>query len=153
MINTSAPVTLYSNISTFRETNKSFKLDGDLLKTMLNFNFNVDHSNPPDQKLIYEFAKGMKFDNKQKGRPNNRKKTVIKLLNSPAIMAFIISTIFLPEKPNELSDGLKLLLQEEQPGIKSGSINEEIIVMVYKLLEYKCISKEQPECLLLECSN
>ena len=42
---------------TFRDSNKSSKLDGVLLKTMTNFNFNVDHSNPQDRKLIYEFGK------------------------------------------------------------------------------------------------
>ena len=65
LINTSVPVTLYSNMLTFRGTNRSFKLDGDLLKTMTENKFNVDHSNPQDQKYFYEFRKEMKFDNKQ----------------------------------------------------------------------------------------
>ena len=41
----------------FRDSNKSFKLDEDLLETMTNYDFKVRHSNPKDQKLIYEFAK------------------------------------------------------------------------------------------------
>ena len=36
LINTSVPVTLYSNMLTFRDTSRSFKLDGDLLKTITN---------------------------------------------------------------------------------------------------------------------
>ena len=48
LIHTSVPVTLYSNRLTFRDTNKSFKLDGDLLKTMKNYRFNVVHSNALD---------------------------------------------------------------------------------------------------------
>ena len=34
LINTSVPVTLYSNMLNFRDVIKSFKSDGDLLKTM-----------------------------------------------------------------------------------------------------------------------
>ena len=38
------------------------------LETMTNYDFNVDHSNQQDRKLIYEFAKEMNFNNKQKGK-------------------------------------------------------------------------------------
>ena len=68
-INTSVLVTLYSKMFTFIDTNASLKLDGDLLKTMTNYKFNVDHSNPQDRKKIYEFVKEMMFDIKRKGRP------------------------------------------------------------------------------------
>ena len=57
---------------TFRDSKKSFKLDGDLLETMTNYDFNVNHANPQDQKLIYEFGKEMKLDIRQKGRKSNR---------------------------------------------------------------------------------
>ena len=36
LIYTNVPVTLFSNMLPFRNTNKPFKLDGDLLKTMTN---------------------------------------------------------------------------------------------------------------------
>ena len=52
LMNGGMPVTLYSNVLTFRDTNKSFKLDRDLLETMTNFDFNVSHCNLQDQKLI-----------------------------------------------------------------------------------------------------
>ena len=52
LINTSTPVTLYSNMLTFRDTTKSFKPDGDLLKTITNCNFHAGHSNQQDQKVI-----------------------------------------------------------------------------------------------------
>ena len=87
LINGGIPVSLYSNMLTFRDSNKSFKLDGYLLETMTNYDFKVNHAIPPDQKLIYEFGKEMKFDIKQKGRKSNRDKSMIKLLKSPAIMA------------------------------------------------------------------
>ena len=59
----------------------------DLLKTMTNYKFNVDHSNPQHRKLIYEFGKEMKFHIKEKGRKSNRDESPMKLLKSPAIMA------------------------------------------------------------------
>ena len=65
-INTGIPVTLYTNTLTFRDTNKSFRLDEDLLKTITNYKFNVDHSNPQDQKIVHEFGKEKEFDIKQK---------------------------------------------------------------------------------------
>ena len=40
---------------TFRDSIRSFNLDGDLLKTMTNFDFNVHHSNSQDRKLLHEF--------------------------------------------------------------------------------------------------
>ena len=46
------PVTLYSNMLTFRDSNKSRKIDRDLLQTKTNYDFNVDHSSPQEQKLI-----------------------------------------------------------------------------------------------------
>ena len=56
----------------------------------------------------------MKFDIKQRGRPNNRDKSMIKLNNSPAVLASRISkTIVLPSHPNNLCDRLKLLPEEK----------------------------------------
>ena len=57
LINTTVAVTLYSNILTFRDTNKSLKLDGDLLKTMTIYKFNVDHSNLQDRKKFVNLQK------------------------------------------------------------------------------------------------
>ena len=62
LINVGIPVSLFSNMLIFRDSNKSFELDGDLLETMTNYDFNVDHSNPKDQKLIDEFAKENNFN-------------------------------------------------------------------------------------------
>ena len=93
LINECIPVTLFSNMLPFRDSNKSFKLDGDLLESITNYNFNVDHSNQQDRKMIYEFAKEMNFNIKQKGNKSNRDKSIIRLLKSPAIMASGISKI------------------------------------------------------------
>ena len=137
---------------TFRDSNKSFRLEGDLLKVITNHKFNVDRSSRQDKKLIYEFAKEMNYDAKSTGRPSIRHTSIIKILESPAIMASGISkTIFLSSDPDELCERLKLLLQEKHGGNNSNLIDEEIVTIVDKLLEYKCISKKQHKQILIKC--
>ena len=153
LIHGTIPVTIFSNMITFRDSNKSFRLEGDLLKTITNHKFNADNSSQQDKKLIYEFAKEMNYDTKSTGRPNTRHASIIKILESPAIMASGVSkTIFLSSDANELCDRLKLLLQEKHAGNNSDIINEEIVAIVDKLLEYKCISKKQHEQILIKCN-
>ena len=64
----------------------------------------------------------------------------------------ILKTRFLSSIPNELGDRLKLLLQERHSGNKSDMFNEEIVAIVDKLLEYKCISRKQHKRILLKCN-
>ena len=78
LINGGVPVILYRNMLTFRDSNKSYKLDGDLLKTSTDYNFNVAYCNPQDKKLNYEFGKEVNFNIKEKGR----KVTQINLLKN-----------------------------------------------------------------------
>ena len=54
-----------------------------------------------------------------------------------------MGTIFLSENPNKLCDKLNLLLQEERAGNSSNTINEEIVAIIDKVLEYKCITPTQ----------
>ena len=51
LIHGNAPVSLYSNMITFRDSNKSFKLDGDPLKLVTNYKFNADISSPQGKKI------------------------------------------------------------------------------------------------------
>ena len=153
LIHGSIPITIFSNMITFRDSNKSFRLEGDLLKVITNYKFNVDHSNPQDKKIIYGFAKEMKYDTKSTGRPSTRHESMVRLLNQPAIMASGFSkTKILSSDPNELCDRLKLLLQEKHGGNNSNLIDEEIVAIVDKLLEYKCISKKQHKQILIKCN-
>ena len=102
---------------------------------------------------MYDFAKEMHFDERRVGNKSTRDRTLINLLNSPAIMASgITKTIFLSSDPNELCDRLKLLLQEKQAGNNSDIINDEIIAIVDKLLEYECISKKEHKQILIKCN-
>ena len=145
------PVGIFSNMLTFRDTNKVFKLEGDLLKVMTNNKFNVDHSNQQDRKRIYEFAKEMKYSVKNTGRPTVRHKSMIRLLEQPPISASgFTKTIILSSDPDALCDRLKLLLQEKHAGNNSDIINVEIVAIVDKLLEYKCISKKQHKQILIK---
>ena len=84
-------MTLVSNMLIFRDKNKSFKLDGDLLETVTNYDFNIDHSNQQNRKLFYEFAKEINFNIKKKGNKSDRDESIIRLLKLPAIMASGIS--------------------------------------------------------------
>ena len=152
-INNSIPITLHNNLLSFRDTNKQFELKGDLLKMITNDKYNVNHASLADKKLMYDFAKEMHFDKNRVGNKSTRDRTLINLLNSPRIMASGVSkTIFLSSNPNELCDRLKLLLQEKHAGNNSDIINDEIVAIVDKLLEYKCITKKQQRQILIKCN-
>ena len=147
------PVSLHSNMITFRDSSISFKLDGDLLKLITNYKFNADHSSPQDKNLNYEFAKEMNYDTKSTGQPSIRHSSTIKILESPAIMASGISkTIIQSSEPNEFCDRLRLFLQEKHAGNNSDIFNQETVAIVDKLLEYKCISNKQNKQILLKCN-
>ena len=120
---------------------------------MTKYFFNVTHYNPQNQKLFCEFGKEMKFDVNKIGRKCNREKSLIKLLNWPAIMASSISSKVSSENPNELCDRLKLLIQEKQAGNNSNLIDKEIVAIADISLEYKCISTKQHKILLIKCLN
>ena len=151
-IHNSIPITLYGNILTFRDTGKKLELTGDLLEMITNSKFNVDLASLSDKKLMYDFAKEIHFDLNAPGNKSTRDRKLIKLLESPTIMASGVTTIFLSENPDELCNRLKLLLQEKQAGNNSDIINHEIVAIVDKLLEYKCISKRQHKQILIKCN-
>ena len=154
-INKTIPITLYGNILTFRDTGKQFELKGDVLEMITNSKFNVDLASLSDKKLMYDFAIEMKFDTKALGSKSIRNRKLIKLLNSPGSMVSasgIPKTIFRSSDPNELCNRLKLLLQEKQAGNNSDTINQEIVAIIDKLLEYKCISKKERKQILLKCN-
>ena len=153
-IHDSIPIILYRNILTFRDTGKEFELTGDLLKMITSKNYNADLASLSDKKLMYDFAKEINFDLKAKGKKSTRDRILIKLLKSPAIMASGVSnTIFLSSDPDQLCERLKFLLQEKQAGNNSDIGNQEIVAIVDKLLEYKCISNKQHKQILFKSIN
>ena len=120
-----------------------------------NNNYNVNHASLSNEKLMYEFAKEMNFDVKGPGGKSTRNSTVIKLLKSPGLIVSpsgVSKTIFLSSDPDESCNRLKLLLQEKQAGINSDIIIQEIVAILDKLLEYKCISNKQHKQILIKCN-
>ena len=153
LIKNTIPITLYNNMLVFRDTGKEFELKGDLLKMITNNNYNVDQASLPGEKIMYDFAEEMHFDLKAVDKKSTPDRTLIKLLKSPAIMASGVSnTIFLSSDPDEFCERLKLLLQQKQAGNNSDIINQEIVAIVDKLLEYKCLSKKQHKQILIKCN-
>ena len=64
----------------------------------------------------------------------------------------ISKTIFLSSDPDELCNRLKILLQEKHAGNNSDIINQEIVAIVDKLLEYECITKIQHKQIVIKCN-
>ena len=103
-IHNSIPITLYGNMLTFRDTNKQFELKGDLLEMITNSKYNVDLASLADEKLMYDFAREMHFDQKALGKKSTRDKTLINLLKSPGLIVSasgVSKTIFLSSDPDE----------------------------------------------------
>ena len=56
--------------------------------------------------------------------------------------------IFLPSDPDELVDQFKLLYLEKVGGNDNPQLNEQIIAIIDKLLEYECITTNQHQNIL-----
>ena len=139
----------------FRDSNKHIKLDGDLLKTMTNYKFNVDHSDQQGRKRVQQFAVEMNFDNKNIGRPSKKDKSFIKLLKSPGLKIFVSGfsiTITLSSDRKDLGDRLKSLLLAKQAGNNSDILDEGMVAIIDELLKYKRISEKQHKQNLTKCN-
>ena len=155
LIHNSIPTTLHDNLLTFGDTKKVFELKGDLLEIITNKNYNVELASLQDKKLTYDFPKEMTFDLKAVGKKSTRDRSLIKILKSPSFMVYVSGvskTLFLSTDSNELCDRSNLLLQEKHAGNNSDIIKQEIVAIVDKLLEYKCISKKQHKEILVKCN-
>ena len=138
---------------TFRDTGREFESKRELLKMITKKNYNVNLASLQDKTLMYDFAKEWTFDTKAQGNKSTRNRTLIKLLKSPGLMVSasgISKTRFLTSDPDELCDRLKILLQEKHGGSNSDKFNDEIVAIVDKLLEYRCISNKQHEQILIK---
>ena len=120
----------------------------DFLIKITNENFNVDLANFSVENLLVEFfAKEVYINERVLGNKSTRNKSLRRLPKSPATMipASGVSscTRFLSSNPNELCDGVKLLLQEKEAGTNHDISNEEFETIAEKLLEQKRISTKQ----------
>ena len=64
-----------------------------------------------------------------------------------------VEYIFLPSDPNELCDRLKILLQEKTGGNNNPQIDQEIMAISDKFLEYKIIEIEEHENMINKLLN
>ena len=113
----------------------------DVLKMITDYNFNEIDS--PDTKVIIGSMDEMHFDIQFRAE-SLRERTLLKnFYNKRAIFASGLRTLFHSENPNETCDKLQVLLQEKQAGNNSVIINEEMVAIIDKLLEYKCITSTQ----------
>ena len=114
-----------------------FELIRDLFGMITDKTYNVYSAELPDRKLLYQFAKRTYIDQNSLGNENTRDVFLFRLLKSPAILASTISTKLLWEKPVELCDRQKLLLQEQKARKKCNIITNESIAIAAKLSEHK----------------
>ena len=138
---------------TFRDTGREFYIKRDLLELITKMNYNVDLAKLSDKKLMYDFAKELKFDLKAIGKKSTRVRTLIKLFKSGGSMVSasgVPKTIFLSSNSNELCDRLRLLLQKKQAGNISEISIQEIVAIVGKLIEYICIPKKHYKQILIK---
>ena len=69
-------------------------------------------------------------------------------LNGEATRSYTNQYVFLPSDPDELVDQIKLLYFEKLGGSDSFLLNEQIVAIVDKLLEYECITTNQHQNIL-----
>ena len=86
MIIKTTPVTLHNSLLTFRDTDKTFEIQGDLLKKITNKNNIVDLAKLSDKKRLLDFAKEMFFNENVFGSKRTSDKSLMRLLKSPVIM-------------------------------------------------------------------
>ena len=118
---------LFENLLTFRDTGRVYELKGDLLTTITKNEYNVDLASLADKKFLFDFANEMYFDVKATKKKSTQGRTLRKLLNSPATMASVISTIFIQKILMTLCHRLKLLLEVRQAG---NIIDQETVAIV-----------------------
>ena len=113
---------------------------------------------------MFQIAKEMNFDENAIGMKSNKHQSLIRLLESPAIMAGCLKERCISKPkvqnpkeskrrwfssdPDELCDRLKLVLREKQAAKSSNIINYEIFAIADKLVEYNCISTKQHSTLV-----
>ena len=118
LMNKTKLITLYDNLLTFRDRDKKFKLEGNLLKKITTKNYNVFFANLRDMKFLFEFAREMNFDETDLGNKSTRHKSLVTFFQSPNIMASAsgvsMSSRFLSSNPIELCDRIKFLLQRRK---------------------------------------
>ena len=126
-------VQIKGSTMTFQNGNSYNLNDSDLNYFITNTQFDKQFNNLD---IIYSFLQDMKY-NIKKGDMKSDRYNFIKDLLQPQIGS---GFVFLPSDPNELVDQLQLLYLEKVGGNDNLQLDEQIIAITDKLLEYECIT-------------
>ena len=113
---------------------------------------------PQNTNLIYSFLNDMKHNINYGDKKSKRYYFIKNLINQyiyqhipyqlSQLGSGFIQYVFLPSDPDELVDQLKLLYFEKVGGNDNPMLNEQIIAIADKLLQYQCITKNQHQNLV-----
>ena len=106
--------------------------------------YDFNKTDSPDAKQSFNILDELHFNIRITGKSNRDRTLRNNYYNKRSILASGLQTIFLPKNSDELCDRLKLLLQEKRGGNNSNIINQEIVAIIDKLLEYKSITPSEP---------
>ena len=136
-------VLIKGSTMTFQNGNTYYLNDPDLSKFITNTQ--IDKI-PQNTNIIYSFLNDMKY-NINYGDKKSHRYLFIKAMLQPQIGSGL-NFIFLPSDPDELVDQLKLLYFEKVGGNDNPMLNEQIIAIADKLLQYQCITTNQHQNLV-----
>ena len=101
-------------------------------------------------KLLF-FLGLVHFDIFAKSKSCRDKNLIRNYYNKKALLILTFhEVIFLSENPNKICDRLRLIFQEKQSGNVTSKIDNEIVAIIDKLLEYKSISAKQHKQILIK---
>ena len=113
---------------------------------------------PQNVNLIYSFLNDMKYNINYGDKKSKRYYFIKDLINQyiyqhiPYQLSQLGSGfnqyVFLPSDPDELVDQLKLIVLEKVGGNDNPMLNEQIIAIADKLLQYQCITTNQHQNLI-----
>ena len=141
---------------TFLSSGNKYNLkDPDLQYFMTNTQIDKEIHN---ENLIHSFLNDMKYNLNYGDKKSKRYYFIKNLINQykyqhiPYQLSQLGSGfnqyVFLPSDPDELVDQLKLLYFEKVGGNDNPMLNEQIIAIADKLLQYKCITTNQHQNLM-----
>ena len=106
-------VTLCDDKLRFSDSGVVFTLKGDILSMITDYDFNETDS--PDAKEIIKFLDKLHFDIHAKSNNSGNENLLKNFYNKITLLASgLHELIFLSETPNELCEGLRLIIQEKQ---------------------------------------
>ena len=114
-----------------------------------NFITDTQHDNIKNIGMEYNFLPDMNYDFNYGDKKSNRNNFIKRLLQ-PQVGSGL-NFVYLPSDPDELVDQLKLIVLEKIGGNDNTMLNEQIVAITDKLLEYKCITTNQHQNIISAC--